>query len=280
MNFLWHFWQRFWQRFVGHRQSHQYPRLFILEPILTPSHLFSLDWGADDDLVLDHDWAGAIEAISEDLDYLDSDDLEDFELDEYLTFGTEMGEILGDSYPEFAAGVFTVGNTGEIEIDLLFDGGTYRGEIVIFSLAGMDEFELGSEEFIQEAARRGASHSPWGYTVSDRLSKPLIDAPREMGVQPLLMRKGDRFGIMLIPQDTLTAILEDSSLESAPRPLFSLATENPYDGLHFGQITDLTGEGNTFVIEDLRLDRELEGDLIFKVCGATGKAPTMNELIA
>jgi len=67
--------------------------------------------------------------------------------------------------PTFESGTFTVGETGEVSIDFLFDGGGYKGELAIFSLDGMDEFEPGSEEFIQEAASRALSDSELGHVV-------------------------------------------------------------------------------------------------------------------
>jgi murein DD-endopeptidase MepM/ murein hydrolase activator NlpD len=67
------------------------------------------------------------------------------------------------------------------------------------------------------------------------------------------------------------------------QPLFSLATANPDDGLQAGQIVDVTGDGNTFVFEDLRVDRQSDkdyNDVIFQVRGATGSAASMDDLVA
>jgi hypothetical protein len=50
---------------------------------------------------------------------------------------------------------------------------------------------------------------------------------------------------------------------------------NPGDDAQLGQIVDVTGDGNTFVFEDLRTDRRSDrdyNDLIFQVRGATGEA--------
>ncbi|MEQ8969238.1 MAG: S8 family serine peptidase, partial [Coleofasciculus sp. C1-SOL-03] len=68
----------------------------------------------------------------------------------------------------------------------------------------------------------------------------------------------------------------------AARPLFSMATANPDDGFHVGQIADVTGDGSTFVMEDLRVDTQSDGDyndVIFQVRGATGEAALMDEVI-
>ncbi|MDL5056354.1 hypothetical protein [Geitlerinema calcuttense] len=63
-------------------------------------------------------------------------------------------DIIPQTEFTFDSGVFTVGESGVVGIDFLFDGGAYKGELGMFSLEGMNEFEPGSEAFIQEAARR------------------------------------------------------------------------------------------------------------------------------
>jgi hypothetical protein len=55
-----------------------------------------------------------------------------------------------------------VGESGEVTIDYLFDGGGYEGELAIFSLEGMELLEPGSEAFIQTAADRALSNSETG----------------------------------------------------------------------------------------------------------------------
>ena len=61
-------------------------------------------------------------------------------------------------------GVFTVGDTGKIIIDFLFDSGSYTGELAIFSLAGIDA-EPGSAAFREAAVSRALSNSELGYVV-------------------------------------------------------------------------------------------------------------------
>jgi hypothetical protein len=58
-----------------------------------------------------------------------------------------------------------VGESGEVTIDYLFDGGEYQGELAIFSLEGMEGLEPSSEAFIQKAADRALSDSELGYIV-------------------------------------------------------------------------------------------------------------------
>ena len=62
-------------------------------------------------------------------------------------------------------GIFTVGSTGKVAVDYLFDGGGYKGEIAIFSITGMENLEVGSADFIKEATKRALSNSTQGYVV-------------------------------------------------------------------------------------------------------------------
>lgn len=80
----------------------------------------------------------------------------------------------------FTSGVFTVGSTGQVGIDYLFDGGGYPGELAIFSLQGLESLDLGTPEFIKEVGRRALSDSTLGHVViSDQ-----IDGARFSGALP------------------------------------------------------------------------------------------------
>jgi hypothetical protein len=56
--------------------------------------------------------------------------------------------ITGFGNPTFDTGVFTVGASGQVSIDYLFDGGIYEGELAIFSLEGMEQLDTDVNEFI------------------------------------------------------------------------------------------------------------------------------------
>jgi hypothetical protein len=61
-----------------------------------------------------------------------------------------------------------------------------------------------------------------------------------------------------------------------------MAMANPVEGFHFGQIADLTGEGNTFIMEDMRLDAGSDrdyNDIIFQVRGATATTALVDSVI-
>ena len=70
------------------------------------------------------------------------------------------------SFSATSPGVFTVGATGKVNFDYLFDGGAYEGEVAIFDLDGMDRyFQAGSEFFAREAALRALTNTDLGHIV-------------------------------------------------------------------------------------------------------------------
>ena len=173
-------------------------KTFILEPILTPSGLVD---GGDD----------VNNESLEELDFSDSLALDTNEdLDIIPFFDTDYPDDMFDS------GVFTVGDTGEVTIDFLYDGGGYEGELAIFSLDGMGELEPGSEEFIRVAVERALSDSELGHVViSDategaRFSGELGEADRNFGdysgLKTVQIRAGDKFAVMLIPDGTVEEV--------------------------------------------------------------------------
>lgn len=219
-------------------------------------------------------------------DFLLEEELEEIDPEAYLANL--------DSPVQFESGVFTVGETGEVSIDFLFDGGGYQGELAIFSLEGMEEFDLGSEDFIREAARRALSSTEDGHIViSDRLEGARFDGltPGEsgnwnsgdyQGVKTFQMRPGDRFGVMLVPNGRVEAVADNPGVGGASTPLFSLATANPDDMFATGQIADATGGGKVFVFEDLRVDQGSDrdyNDLIFQVTGAYAETVLLDDVL-
>ncbi|MEM8641810.1 MAG: S8 family serine peptidase [Cyanobacteria bacterium P01_G01_bin.54] len=246
----------------------------VLEPMLTPSGL--VDAGCEEgDLAV----AEVPMALLESSNVLgDGDDS--------LAFVTALESPNADL--PFTTGVFTVGETGEVSIDFLFDGGVYEGDVAIFSLEGMEDLEPGSKAFIQEAADRALSQSERGHVVisdraqgarfSGRLGEIDFNEGEYQGVKTVQMQSGDRFGVMLAANQSIEEVAEGKTWGVR----FSMATANPDDNLQFGQIGDVTGDGNTFAFEDLnisgRSDRDYN-DVIFQVHGATGEAPEMDILL-
>ena len=65
----------------------------------------------------------------------------------------------------FTTGTFIVDSSGEVEVDFLFDGGWFRGELAVFSLDGMEAYQAGTTEFMLEAARRALTNSELGHLL-------------------------------------------------------------------------------------------------------------------
>jgi hypothetical protein len=201
----------------------------------------------------------------------------------------------GDEPPaEFTGGFFTVGDRGIVEIEWLYDGGRYEGELGVFSLSGMASFTPGSPEFVKEAARRALSNTEDGYIVfSDpaeraRFSGALDGETKDWnagpykGLRRLGMRPGDRFAAILIPDDSIENVFKDPGTAAAhKRPLFSLIASNPAQGMYLGQVADVNGLGRAFVYEDMDASHsDLDyNDFIFQVFGATvNDIPSLDDI--
>lgn len=192
----------------------------------------------------------------------------------------------------FSSGWYTVGSTGKVSFDYLFDGGAYEGELAIFSLEGMGQYQLGSTDFIQEAVARALSNSVLGHVVisdSDeaaRFSGNLnwdenYNFGEYRGAKNFVMRASDQFGLLQIPNGKVQELLNNPDFEADKQPLFSLAPNNPLFSSHFGQLKDING-GRIFAMEDLRQDGTSDNDFndfVFYMSGASGSAPSLNTLI-
>lgn len=77
----------------------------------------------------------------------------------------------------------------------------------------MENLEIGSQEFVQEAAIRALSNSELGYVV--------IQEERDLHKPSFPMQEGDRFAIMVTRNGTIVDIATNPSVENA---LFSFDT--------------------------------------------------------
>jgi hypothetical protein len=295
------------------------PKTFILEPILTPSGLVA---GEDPDHpaalvdLVNHPAVDLGMTSTEMHPVTDSTDaevdrvhpVEDLALQSSVSdtiviphtdiqplafVGHPIDSLSNAPVSPFTSGVFTVGESGLVSVDYLFDGGGYKGELAFFSLEGMEQFTPGSNEFIQEAAHRALSDSDLGHVIirdagegakfTARLGyEGNFNQGNYLGEKTVHMTAGSKFGVMLVPNGTVQEVYENPAIESSKRPLFSLATANPQDKMHLGQIGDVTGDGHTFSLEDKRLDKGSDrdyNDVVFHVKGATGQAESLDSLI-
>jgi hypothetical protein len=155
----------------------------------------------------------------------------------------------------------------------------------------MENFVPGSEAFIKEAASRALSNSTNGYIViSDDLEGAYYTNPNSsenfnfgpyLGKKTFAMTPGDKFFFMLVPNGTVQQVYDNPAIGGDKKPLFSIATENPNDGFSIGQIADITGEGQLFVMEDMALSQESYrdyDDITFRATGATSQIVPLSQL--
>ena len=256
---------------------------FILEPILTPSGFLDGPDDTPDSDPLDTDPLDLV-AVPDLPDLAPVDDT--LEPLGFIENSAEAAnETAAATHTSFQSGVFTVGNRNSVSIDFLFDGGAYRSQLALFNLDGIDHFDLTdpgeTQDFIQAAAHRALSNSEDGYIVisdyregarfTGTLGERDWNQGNYLGPKTFDLEEGDRFGLMLVPKGTVKDVAK-GTLDAAKRPLFSIAAANPHGASHFGHLSDITGDGGTFAIEDLRVDGDSDldyNDLIFQIRGAT-----------
>jgi Domain of unknown function (DUF4114) len=189
----------------------------------------------------------------------------------------------------FQEGTFTVGSTGEITIDFLFDGGFYVGELAIFSTSGMEQLVNDPTAFIAEALRRSSSHSKLGDIVisdftegaksSGHLGEPDFNQGAYRGPKTLSLTAGQQYGLMLIPNASLQDSERQINLGSDRAPIFSMFQTG--NGNLFGQRLLAQIDSNTIGIEDIQSalsDRDYN-DLVIRLDGASINATTIRDVI-
>ena len=226
---------------------------------------------------------------------------------------TELGQLVWDDLQRFedleqlpnyhnaplelTDGVFTVGASGEIQVDFLYDGASTEGELAIFNLAGMENYIPGTQEFIYQAALRATSNSEQGYIIlQDAIEGARFSGGMNTGidweynsnfgqyldVKTYTMNSGDRFGLMFLRNSTIQEIVDDSSSiwQTGKLPLFSIPEANP--GFSAAQMVTVDNYG-TFALENYRVDW-YEGDqdyndIVFQLLGASTTAPLMDNWV-
>ncbi|MDJ0714467.1 MAG: DUF4114 domain-containing protein [Prochloraceae cyanobacterium] len=179
-------------------------------------------------------------------------------------------------------GYLIVGDSGEVNIDILFDGGWYKGQVGIFSLEGMDRYGANRLEFIKEAAKRSLSNSKDGYVLfEDRLEGARFNSDfawernfnsgTYQGNRTFKLTAGGKYGLMLVSNATLTEMATNPF--KAKRPFFSMKGFNTDNAVQM--VEQKTSNDNVSVIgmEDiLNGDRDFN-DVILSIKGASMYAP-------
>ncbi|BAY87792.1 putative peptidase (plasmid) [Calothrix parasitica NIES-267] len=197
------------------------------------------------------------------------------------------------SLPPSQLGVFEVGAEGEVEIDFLFDGGAYLGEVGIFSLEGLS---IDSQDFATEAANRALKNSQEsGYiAISDLTDSAMIsgstpyDKNHNIGKykteHSFLMTAGTQFGIVFAANGSIQDAITNPN---SGQLIFSLPQANTNQSIQFAQVpgVDSTGlaftNSDTFAFEDIAgiaSDNDFN-DAIIQIKGATGSATQLDEVI-
>ncbi len=192
----------------------------------------------------------------------------------------------------YSAGVFEVGKTGKLDYDFLFDGGWFQGELGVFSLTGIDNYTPGSQEFIQEAAKRALSNTNQGHILIKDLSEGAkfgqalpwennFNAGTYKGVRNVTLTPGDEVAFILIQNTTFQEIANNPSKISqwGKLPVFSIPELNP-GGTPTNQFISVDQNG-TFAFEDVRVDWGVSdqdyNDVIFQVKGVKGFAQSIDQ---
>ncbi len=195
---------------------------------------------------------------------------------------------------KFNEGVFTVGETGEIKFDFLYDGGLFGGELAVFNLSGMGDYKPGSEAFVAEAVNRALSNSDRGYILTNnttegaRFSEKIsweenFNPGDYQGASNFTMNPGDQFALMLVPNTTVVELRDNIKViyEWDKSPIFSLPQANStITTVEEGQIVDVDGNG-TYAFEDVKVNGESDrdyNDFVFQIKGASGITPSINDL--
>jgi len=204
------------------------------------------------------------------------------------------GKTVTQASSGYRSGVFTVGATGRVQVNYLFDGGAYQGELGLFSLNGLESVPFESVAFNQEVVRRVLSNSTLGYVaISDvtegaQFSGELpwegnLNAGVYLGSKRFVMEPGDQFGIVLLTNGTFQQLVDSTDKPRESPLLFSLIVEGLNEPSANSRIGDVTGQGRIFAMEDVSMmsnqsDRDFN-DIVFQLEGVIANVPPLNALI-
>jgi hypothetical protein len=188
-------------------------------------------------------------------------------------------------------GLFTVGPSGQVNVEFLFDSGAYTGQVALFSMAGLETLNPASTDFIQAATQRALSNSSQGYIVvsepdegaslSGQLGERNYNTGSALGNKAFTFQPGDTLALMLVPNGRLQSVAANPTVDGDLRPLFSIAAANPLGRTHYGALTN-NPAGLVLGIEDIRFDTNSDGDfndVLLKLEGVTGQLDPIETLV-
>lgn len=196
----------------------------------------------------------------------------------------------------YNSGTFLIGSSGDVDVDYLFDGGWFRGELAVFSLDGMESFTPGSTAFALEAARRALTNSEQGHIlIQDNLEGARFtanlgyepnfntDPQNYRGVKTFTMTPGDEVGLMLVQHTTVQATLNNPSniFQFGKLALFSIPEANLLGtAKNQFEFVDVNGTG-TIGLEDVRIQQADKdyNDMILQLRGLDGNLASLADNI-
>jgi PAP2 superfamily len=150
------------------------------------------------------------------------------------------------------AGVFTVGRSGKIAIDVLADRSPDLSQLGVFSLIGMNHMTVGSPAFRREALRRVAAGQGQGYLMfddttqgarfNDTVGATSFKDNSYAGVKTVNFQAGEQVALILIPKNSLSTTAPSSAKLSIDSPQLTKLSHNifSWDDLASSQLTDRT----------------------------------------
>jgi|GEM_PF-4555414 len=146
------------------------------------------------------------------------------------------------------AGVFVVGESGEISLEYIYDGGSNKGQLIAFSLDEMEGFEGSFSEYSEAIVAQALDEEKAYFVSNDQDDKAVFEGDlNEQGLsnggtlageRVFTFEPGERIGLMLMP----TGDLEGEAF-------FSFLSANPDGVAHSLQMQ--TTEGVLIGFEDL-----------------------------
>ena len=177
-------------------------------------------------------------------------------------------------------GVFKVGETGQLVIDYLFDGGLYEGEFGIFSLDNLNTEDLTSVSFKEQAINRAQSNSLLGHIIiKDHQEGAKFTSELEWekdfnvgtyaGRKIFSMNPEDNFGIVLVPNGTLNEVLTSEKSIESQNILFSIPAANNGEQIQFADVT--SSDRKTIIgFEDIPTNSDSNNDYNDVIFGIEG----------
>jgi hypothetical protein len=193
-------------------------------------------------------------------------------------------------------GVLRTDNAGVVKVDFLYDGGMTTAEVGLFSLAGLENVQLGSRKFTETALQRASSNSSLGQIIArDTLTandegarySAKLDWEQQYNngaykePKVLQLNPNQAYGLVLVAGRTIQDELTNPSTKAFIQPFFSMSKANVDRADQFGQAYSTP---NSIIVgfEDVHINNSSNLDYNDIVLGFKGMtmqdAPSLDHL--